>query len=121
MREVGMPVRFRYTPSKPGIARAAVGPELRHAVDDVAHLAQAYAESISPAPGDFDDYLTKFEVRQELMFGYPDRYPMTRVSGVLINTSRAAILVEVGSAKVPEHGVLEKTLDWLERLGGNDR
>lgn len=115
-----MPIgRISYEPSKAGIARAAVGPELRRAVDDVAHLAKAYAEGISPDPEDFDAYVTKFEVRSDLMFGYPDRYPMTRVAGVLLNTANGAILVEVGNATTPALGVLEKTLEWLERTAGS--
>jgi hypothetical protein len=109
-----MPVVIRYNPSKSGIARCAVGPELRRAVDDVAHLAKAYAEGI--APDGFEGYALKFEVLQEKMYGYPDHHPMTRVSAVLINQAKTAILVEVGNATVQSYAVLEHTLDWLTTL-----
>lgn len=112
-------VIVRYRANKPGLARCALGKELKRSVHEVAVLAQGYAELISP--DGFNDYQGKFEVLDEVLPDFPYRQngepPMPRVCGTLINQSDLAVLVEVGGGSgknyVPDYRVLTRTLDWL--------
>lgn len=128
-----MPVTFRYEPSKEGIARCAVGPELKHAVTSIARQALDYAELISPdgfetsgkvevgSGGRMRDvaggsYAGQFEVINEIMVGYPERWPMNRHAAILVNNSPLAVLVEVGGAHSKDYRIMARTLDWIERV-----
>ncbi|MEU7905312.1 hypothetical protein [Actinoplanes sp. NPDC049118] len=107
-------VRVRFVLDKKGIAACAVGPELRHAVHDIAATALPYAEFISPR--DTGDYERSWEIVDTIVTDI-GRPPMARVTAQLANTSDHAILVEVGTPTVDPHRVLAKVLDWIDVLG----
>jgi len=108
-------VHVRFVPDKKGIAACAVGPELRHAVHDIAASAMPYAELISPV--DTGDYATSWEVVDTIVTDITPVYPMARVAAQLTNTSEHAVLVEVDTPNSPGHWVLSRVLDWIDVLG----
>jgi hypothetical protein len=109
-------VRFRL--DKQGIAACAVGPELRHAVHDIAATALPFAELFSPVQT--GEYARSWEIVDTIVddIGKP---PMPRVAAQLANTSDHAILVEVGNGTPngTEHRVLRHVLDVIDALGRN--
>jgi len=98
-----------------GMARCAVGPELRRAVDDVTRNALEYAQLISPA--DAQEYDAGWRSGVRVIPDFPDRRgadpPMARWGGYVQNVSSEAIAVEVGAKNTRRHKVLGKTLTWL--------
>ncbi len=106
-----------YDPDKKGIARCAVGKELRGEVMKLAKVARKYAVSISPPRSQSKKkkvhYRDSFILVPGLVhdIGTPDK--MTRVAVKLINTSPQAKIVEVGTERSPKYEVLQKTLDHL--------
>lgn len=105
--------------NREGIARCAVGPEIRRAVQAVTDMALAYAKMASPGDdaGRYDQGF-RSDVRVIPDFPYrridaPDRR-MPRWGGYVQNVSSLAILVEVGSDTYPAQRVLGQTLEWLE-------
>lgn len=110
-----------FEPDKLGIARCAVGPELRHAVSSIVHEAILYAELI--APNDEGEYQASFRTDVIVVPDIPYRVqgePMARWSGRVVNDSRHAILVEAGGGNGPrftaDHRVLRRTLQWIETV-----
>lgn len=113
----------RYDPNKSGIQEIATGLALRSAVTSIARRAKVFAELISPdAPG-FEGYLLQFDVDVDVIPDIPRRkrgVPMERVAATLVNQSRLAVLVEVGSQgrNVEEYRVLTRTLRWIDSQAG---
>lgn len=104
-----------YEPSKTGIAKIAVGPEMKHAVGDLAGHALIFAELI--APNDSNEYQAAFSTDVLVVPDIPYRVrgvPMARWAGRVINSSPHAIFVEIGGASTRDHRVMRRTLDWLE-------
>lgn len=105
--------------NREGIARCAVGPEIRATVQKVTTQALAYAQLVSP--GDDGSYEQGFRSDVRIIPDYPFRSkpapPMARWAGFVQNVSRSAILVEVGSDRTPAHRVLGRTLEWLAENG----
>jgi hypothetical protein len=105
---------FDFNPA--GIARCAVGPELRYAVSDVTRNALEFAQLI--APSDTTGYQNGFRSGVEIIPDFPNRQggdpPMARWGGHVQNISSAAIVVEVGAQKTRPYRVLGRTLEWLE-------
>lgn len=101
-----------------GMARCAVGPELRGAVADVTGNALEYAQLISPA--DSHEYQAGFRHGVRVIPDFPDRSgadpPMPRWGGYVQNVARDAIAVEVGAKATRRYKVLTKTLEWLELI-----
>lgn len=111
-------VLTRFKMNRKGIAAIAVGREIRAAVHDVAeNKAKPYAISISPrSRAKHKHYADSFEVDDTIVthIGAP---PMVRAASRLVNTTRQAIIVEVGADKTPAHRVLGRTLDFLAAEG----
>lgn len=106
-------VRFDLNRSE--IQRCASGPELRAAVTTIASQAKPYAEATSPEG--FEGYEYQFEVDVEVVPDIPFRKrgePMERVSAFLVNQSRLAVLVEVGSKSSEPYRILTRTLKLIE-------
>ncbi len=108
-----------FEPDKEGIARCAVGPELRAAVSEIVHEAIIFSELI--APDDEGEYQASFFTDVLVVPDIPYRVigePMARWSGRVGNSSRHAILVEVGGGNgerfTNDHRVMRKTLEWIE-------
>lgn len=100
-----------------GIARCAVGRELRHAVFDIAS-GEAYLYARAHAPFDDGDYSAAFKAEAKITV-LPKDYPMARWAGVLLNDAPHATAVEFGSGKKGDkqgHFVLRRTLQHLNRL-----
>jgi hypothetical protein len=99
-----------------GMARCAVGPELRHAVDDVTRNALEFAQLIAPA--DSREYGAGFRSGVRVIPDFPDRSgndpPMARWGGYVQNVASDAIAVEIGAKNTRRYKVLTKTLEWLE-------
>ncbi len=110
-------VEFDVDSYKRGIARCAVGPELRGVVDAIAHTAELYAKSISPrSRRQHQHYQDSFR-HQRTTVVLPPRWPMRRVCARLWNVAPHAAAVEWGGAHNPTgHRVLGKTLERLEHL-----
>lgn len=103
-----------------GIARCAVGPELRDAVSSIAREAMGYAQLI--APPDSRRYLAGFSTDVEIVPDIPFRVrgePMARWAGRVVNDSSSAILVEVGDNQSGDGRVLRRTLEWIELVAGD--
>ncbi len=110
-----------FEPDRPGIARVAVGHQLRHAVSQIVEHAIVYAELI--APNDEGEYQASFSTEVEIIPDIPFRVvaqdkPMPRWAGRVVNSSRHAILVEVGGGNGQrfsnDHRVMRRTLQWIE-------
>jgi hypothetical protein len=103
-----------FLPDWAGIARCAVGPELKAACTDIAELrAKPYAIRISPrsrnnTPG-HRHYQDSFTVKT----GTTVINDMRRVAARLWNMSDHAVIVEFGNDQVPPHRILGKTMDYL--------
>lgn len=101
-----------------GMARCAVGPELRSAVDDMTRNALAYAELISP--DDSSEYEAGFRSGVRVIPDFPDRLggdpPMARWGGYVQNISKDAVIVEIGAKATRRYRVLGRTLEWLEMI-----
>lgn len=110
-------VRVSFDMDYSGIAKVAVGPELKAVCHHiVAVKALPYAKSISPrSRAKHPHYQDMFEV-EDLLVEEIGKPPMVRVGTRLVNTSEHAIIVEVGTKKVPKHRVLGKTLAALAAL-----
>ena len=102
-----------------GIARCAVGDELRDACHSVVvSRALPYAYAISPrsSQDDHEHYQDSFKVEDVLTGIAPDsigKPPMLRVGTRLLNVARHAAVVEFGRRGYRGHRVLGKTLDHL--------
>lgn len=101
-----------------GMARCAVGQELRHAVDTVTGHALEFAQLI--APSDRREYQSGFRSGVRVIPDFPNRQggdpPMARWGGYVQNVADTAILVEVGAKATRPYRVLGRTLDWLEMV-----
>lgn len=113
----GRTIVIEYEPDKVGIARCAVGAELRLAVGEIARTrALPFAISISPVGGPGDEhrgeYITSFQVINDAHAVIAD---MRRVAALLINHSTHAAAVEWGNRHTDGHGhrVLGRTLNHL--------
>lgn len=108
-------VVVRFVLDKEGIAACAVGPELRHAVHDIAATALPFAELFSPV-GESGEYVRSWEIVDTVVtdIGEP---PMARVAAQLANTADHAIIVEVGTPTSSAHRVLAHVLDVIDALG----
>jgi len=114
----GWVVNVRYDPDKDGMREVATGFHLRRAVTQIANSAKAFAESTSPSG--FEGYELQFEGDVECIPDIPRRRrgePMERVAAALINQSRLAVLVEVGSSNSEEYRILTRTLRNIELQG----
>lgn len=108
----------RYDPDKEGMTRIACGLELRAAVTSIATQAKGYAELVSPEG--FEGYEFQFEVDVEVVPDIPRRKqgePMERVAAFLVNQSRLAVLVEVGSKNSEEYRILTNTIKYIDSQG----
>jgi hypothetical protein len=104
-----------YEPSKEGMARCALGPEIHRALKSIVDEAIVYAELT--APNDTSEYQSAFFAEVIEVPDIPYRVlgePMARWSGRVGNSSPHAIVVEVGGHHTPEHRVLRHTLEWIE-------
>lgn len=109
----GRSVTVVYQTNRAGIAECAVGPELRHAVGDIAERrARPYAISISPV--ETGEYVSSWRVEND---HYTTIRDMRRVAAWLVNFSDHAVYVEVGTGTNPAHHVLSKTLGYLNASG----
>jgi hypothetical protein len=103
-----------------GIARCAVGPELRSAITAITGNALEFAQLI--APDDSGEYQAGFRsgVHEipDMPFrvvDLPERH-MARWAGYVQNVSRDAIIVEVGAKATRRYAILRRTLEWLEAV-----
>lgn len=114
----GKTVHFTgYAPSKEGIQRCALGPEIHHALSDLVEHALVFAELI--APNDTSQYQASFFSEVIEVADIPFRIRgerMPRWSGRVGNSSEHAILVEVGAGHTPAYRVMGRTLDWIETV-----
>lgn len=116
-RSPSVTVEFDIDSYKSGIARCAVGPELRGAVDTIARKAEAYARSISPRSRRRHQHYADSFRHQRTTVVLPPRWPMRRVCARLWNMAPHAAAVEWGVAGSPRgHRVLGKTLEKLEHF-----
>lgn len=101
-----------------GMARCAVGPELRVAVAEVTAYALEYAQLI--APSDSREYQRSFRSDVQIIPDFPNRQrgdpPMARWGGHVQNVAESAIIVEVGAKATRPYRVLTRTLEWLETV-----
>lgn len=119
----GRHVTVEFELNRRGIARCAVGPELKAACHGVVETrALPYAVSISPRSSRrHQHYQDSFRVDDDTWTPkarMPD-WHMRRVVTRLVNTSPQAILVEVGPEQGNDRGfhVLGKTLAFLAATG----
>ncbi len=113
----GVHCTVHYDPDKKGMARCAVGKELKGELLKLAGEAMKYAVSISPPRSRSKNkqkvhYRDSFVLRRGLVhdIGHP---PMIRAAVRLMNLSPQAKIVEVGTERSPKYEVLQKTLDHL--------
>lgn len=101
-----------------GMARCAVGPELRKAVTEVTGYALDFAQLI--APSDSSEYQRGFRSGVRVIPDFPDRLggdpPMARWGGFVQNVADDAVIVEVGAKATRSYRVLGRTLQWLESI-----
>lgn len=101
-----------------GMARCAVGPELRVAVTQVTAQAMSYAEMIAPAGQ--PEYRSGFRTGVRVIPDFPDRFgsdpPMARWGGYVQNVASNAVTIEIGAKGERPYRVLTRTLDWLETV-----
>lgn len=106
-----------YDPDKQGMARCAVGKELRGEVLKLAKKAKKYAVSISPPRSHGKKkkvhYRDSFLVKPGKVYDIGTPEKMVRVSARLMNVSPQAKIVEVGTDRSEKYAVLKKTLDHL--------
>lgn len=105
-----------YDPDKKGMARCAVGKELKGELLKLAAEAMKHAVSISPPRSQGKKvkvhYRDSFVLKRGLVhdIGHP---PMIRAAVRLMNVSPQAKIVEVGTSRSQKYEVLQKTLDHL--------
>lgn len=120
----GRHVNVNFELDRKGIAKCAVGPDLRDACHDIiVNRALPYALSIAPRssnnePG-HQHYADHFEV-DDTTTGLPPeaitaRWPMLRVASRLVNQVRHAVFVEFGGQHENGHQVMTRTLEHLNR------
>lgn len=109
----------RYEPRRRGFQEAAVGPEARAAVTEVAVIAQGVAEGLAAEFADTGNYAGSFEIHQDTITDPVGQYPHRRAAAVLENTAGYALIVEIGhedpttGRAVEGHHVLGRTLDII--------
>lgn len=106
-----------YEFSRSGIAKVAVGPEMRHAMSDIVGEAIMYAQLI--APSDTHGYQSSFSTDVVIAPDIPFRVrgdEMARWSGRVVNDDRSAIYVEVGGGNAPDRRIMRRTLEWIEAV-----
>jgi hypothetical protein len=113
----GKAIRYLgYEPDKLGMAKCAVGPELKGALSTIVGEAIFYAEL--SAPNDTSEYQSSFFTEVIVVPDIPYRVqgePMARWSGRIGNKARHAILVEVGDGRGNlDYRVMRRTLEWIE-------
>lgn len=94
-----------------GIARIAVGKDLRSAVIAIAKLGKPYAEQVAPRSGDRrgKPYAESFVV----VPGHAWVAALRRVAAFLANTHPGAAAIEFGSKRNEPFHVLRQTLEYL--------
>lgn len=99
-----------------GMARCAVGPELRRSVTIATGIALDYAQLI--APSHTMRYQNSFHSKVEVIPDFPDRQgadpPMARWGGTVWNDAPNAKIVEVGAKNTRPYRIFQRTLQWLE-------
>lgn len=121
----GQHVTVTFEADKKGLAKCAVGKELRAACHQIVELvALPYAISISPRSSrdDHIHYQDQFAVQDTWTGITPEsigRPPMLRVATRLVNFAPHAAAVEWGNQKTGGTGrhVLRKTLQHIQRMG----
>lgn len=111
----GRHVTVYFDLDRSGIARCAVGPELRNAVNDNTEQMRRHARALAERFTDTGRYRDSFQV----VPGFetlPVEWPMRRVAADLVNTAPYSRTVEVGRGNRPARRVFGDTLEHFDAL-----